>query len=220
MNALALKYECAKKHHVLDDMYTLPRFCALSEELSFSEPLIGHEIWIDEISRYIDIHENDTLVVVLAYAYSHKIEELPDSWNQELVKSEVEKFAAEKLSGYSYRQIFTALDYVRNGCNSLVGEYVKPTESKDESEEVDESEDWDTCIAVGVMYKGAGILTGCTLAEIKHMTIRQLDATIECTLRYRDKEYKSPCQSQLKDYYLALDRLTERLQKEKEKEGI
>ena len=69
LNALGLKVE--KGYRPTNDLFTLPRV-AVVNGITFYEPTIGHEVWIDDASRIVDYDDVSTRTAIVAYALSFK----------------------------------------------------------------------------------------------------------------------------------------------------
>lgn len=116
LNAVALKFEAAKKKHCTTDIYMLPRIAQISDSVYFRQPTVGHEIWLKKVSEYVDTEDLQTVIALQAYCLSRGHDELPDAYDKDKVNSEIRDFIG-KLSDFTEDQIFAALDYVRNGCD-------------------------------------------------------------------------------------------------------
>ncbi len=215
LNALALVFEGRKRRNV-QSLYGLPRVAAIDERRWFREPTVGHEIWLSKVRRWIDENDFETLLAVYAFALSRSAADLPDGDSGEAVKKAVEAYADE-MRDFTKEQIFAAVDYVKNGCDSTVGE--EPPERKG-SEDGDggEAEDWTECIALGVLHEGQAILFGVSESEMRKMTRRQLEAVIRRAYDVHGMSRRGEEDEALGDYNRTLDSIRERLEDEKSRE--
>ena len=212
LNALALVFEGRKKRD-LQSLYALPRVAAIDESRWFREPTVGHEIWLSKVRRWIDENDFETLLAVYAFALSRDSKDLPDGDSREAAREAVEAFADE-MKDFTREQIFTAVDYVKNGCDQTVGEE-PPERKKNEDGDGGEAEDWTECIALGVLHEGQAILFGVSEAEMKRMTRRQLEAVIRRAYDVHGMSRRGEDDDALGDYNRTLDEIRERLESEK-----
>ena len=126
------------------------------------------------------------------------------------MQTAVETFARD-CAPYTRDQLYAALRYVRYGADSTAGETSSPSDASDDEQEPD----WQECVAVGVMNEGRAVLWGISEAEMKRMTIHELNAVIN-----RAKAFHGMAENASVDYwqgkfYAALDEIVERIRKER-----
>ena len=207
LNALGLKVE--KGYRPTNDLFTLPRV-AVVNGITFYEPTIGHEVWIDDASRIVDYDDASTRTAIVAYALSFKdAEQLPKAELKTLMP-ELYKFR-RRVSKLTSRQLMQAIDYVREGSCAEDGEhpYYKPRDKADE----DYSQ---MSIALGVLLDGAATGIGLTLDDAKRMTRSQIQMMIEEKMEYDGKtnpDYRK--KSRMAEYYATLEEIKSKYLKEK-----
>lgn len=208
LNALACKYERQKSKFAFADAYSLPRIATIADGVWFRQPTIGHEIWLDKVSRFADIKDYDTVLALNAYALSRDSSELPDGDDIASVKKALEEYTSS-MSCYMKDQIFAALDYVKNGLH-------EDDELPERKKKDDGSEDILECIAIGVMHEAQAVMWGMTAAELKRLTRSQVEALVHKAYELHGWQMKGDEQSALGDYYVTLDCIRERLAAKKE----
>lgn len=209
LNALGLKVE--KDYRPTNDIYTLPRV-AVVNGITFFEPTIGHEIWIDEAARILDYDDLSTQNAILAFALSVKDpDNLPDPSDPNEVVDALKRFRA-KVSKLTPRQLVQALTYVKDGDCPEDGEdpYFKPMNDADR----DYSQ---MSIGLGVLLDGAVKGIGLTLDDAKHMTRSQIQMMIQDRLDYDDKiDHKARRNRRMAEYYKTLEHIKQQHMTEKE----
>ena len=164
LNVLALDFERAKSKRAFTSAWYLPRVAAVSENVWFRQPTIGHDIWLKQVCDWADGDDIDTSLIIYAYALSRNYDELPPAYDKKAVSDAVNAFIPT-MKQYTREQVTCALDYVQNGLTQDVNEYAAPSRADDD----DDSEDWGLCISLGVMNGAKAILWGISEAEMKSM---------------------------------------------------
>jgi hypothetical protein len=214
LNAVGLRLEAARGKNALDCTYLLPRVAAISPTLSFRQPTIGHEIWIDEVQRLIEPGDYQTLLAVHAFALSRPQSELPDPDSPESVDTAVRGFAAS-CSDITRDQIFAAIRYVEHGADPTAGEH-PASPPRDDGEDEDEGKyDIEECVALGVLNEGRAVLWGITEADMKNMTTAQLHAVIDRAYAFHKMQRGNEVDFWSGRFYATLDEIASRLMKEK-----
>lgn len=210
LNALALKLEGARKRCAADSTEYLPRVAAISETVSFRQPTIGHEIWMDKVERFIEKGDFQSLLAVKAFALSRPLKDLPDPDVKSTLAEAVQTFC-DSLQEFTRDQILAAIEYVIFGSSPLVGEYA--TTKARPLEECDgfEGEDWKHSLAAGVLHEGQVALWGASVAELEQMTRRQLEDMILRAQYYRDFDGEARIRDAQGRYYDTLFEIRERL---------
>jgi len=219
LNALAIKMQAAKKKHPATSLDYLPRVAAISPNLSFRQPTVGHEIWLGKVDR-IATPTYQTALAVKAFALSRPASELPDPDDPESVRVAVETFAAT-CADFTRDQIYAALDYVIYGSSSLVGEYPEPppTDGDERVPDGTEDEDWRECVAVGVLHEGHVALFGMSRADMERMTRRQLEDEIMRAYIFHHFDVSGTAKERTNEYYATREAIRERLKGEAAKNG-
>jgi len=220
LNALGLKLEASRKKYStsLNSLDYLPRVAAISPTISFRQPTIGHEIWIERVSRLAEkTYETD--LAVKAFALSRQASELPDPDDPISVTKAIEDFS-KKFAEYTRDQIYAALEYVVFGSSQLVGEFAARRETDEERiPDGCEDEDWSLCISLGVLNEGRACLWGINQKELENMTRRQLDDLIRRASEFHNIVMEPESERRCEDFYTTLDVIEERLKKEKKENG-
>ena len=86
LNALALKLEGARKKCAADSTEYLPRAAAISESVTFRQPTIGHEIWMEKVERFVEKGDCQSLLAVRAFALSRSLKSFPIRMRKRLCK--------------------------------------------------------------------------------------------------------------------------------------
>lgn len=212
LNAAGLKLEAARGKNVGDCTYLLPRVAAISETISFRQPTIGHEIWLDKVAQVADTDDYQTLLSLNAFALSRPVDDLPDPYDRAAVKDAAGAFL-ETLRDYTRDQIYAAINYCRYGADVTAGEKTATT-ATDGDLPADESPDWDECVAVGVLNEGRAVLWGMSAAEMKRMTASELSAVISRARLYHQMPESSSVDFWTGRFYATLDEIESRLTKE------
>lgn len=214
LNAVGLKLEAASAKSVKDSTYLLPRVAALSDAISFRQPTIGHEIWLEKVFRFVRDGDYYTVLALNAFALSRPADELPDPDAPAAVQDAAAS-ALEILKPFTRDQIYAAIKYVKYGCDHTIDERYATPKDNDAPPDDDDSPDWSECIALGVLNEGRAMLWGMSEADMKRMTTHELNDVIE-----RAKIYHKMSRSDGEDkwqgrYYATVDEITERLEAER-----
>lgn len=100
LNALALKFERAKSKEAFKSLYTLPRVAAIDNNMYFRQPAIGHEIFLDTLSKWIDMDDYGTVLAANAFALSRSVDELPDP-NDRVTTTKLINSFVKKMGKYT-----------------------------------------------------------------------------------------------------------------------
>lgn len=212
LNAMGLKLEATRKLRPIDSTYYLPRVAAISDEVSFRQPTIGHEVWLDRISRVFVPEDYETVVAIKAFALSRPSSALPDPDDPKSVKKAIAAFSAE-MKDFTRSQIIAALDYCIYGADPSRGEYAP---AKDREPDGSELEDWKCCISVGVLHEARLALFGATQAEIEAMPRQQVEDLIRRSFFYHRINADASTVEEERNFYNTFDEIRSRLLKEKE----
>lgn len=209
LNELALAFERKKSRLAFTSTYMLPRTAHIGESTWFRQPTLGHEIWLHKVASYINMDSVDSALAIYAFAFSRDYKDLPEPYDQKLVKEEVGKWI-ETMKDFNREQILAAVEYVQTGIESSVGEYPEVASSDEETD------DWNTCVAVGVLNEGAAVLTGVTRSELMGMTRREAEGILSKAYLLMTPPIGLDANAELADYNRTHDKIRERLLKEKE----
>lgn len=194
----------AQKNSDLAELSQLPRACVLNG-IGFSEPTIGADIWLHEVSRVMDMDDFQTFAVVKAVQLSRKWSELPNPLDVESVQKACEEMK-ERLRGTTFRQLFAVLEYIQNG-NSAEAFEAGPKNGDDEDEDGDSAcprDDVD--YFVGVVSEGLILEIG-SISDIKGMTTSQLQTLIAYKNAMKYGPNKAREARYLGDYYQVLEEI-------------
>lgn len=220
LNAIGLRWQAAKGKAPNNSLDYLPRVAAISENVSFRQPTVGHEIWLDRVERLV-AEDFETLLAVKAFALSRPPDQLPDADDPKSVAAAVEAFAAT-CGAFTHEQILAALDYVCRGASPVEGVYPPRARRADEDAEAEpepdgsEDQDWKECIALGVLHEGRAVLWGINQREMESMTRRQLEELVRRAYFFHKLETRDPAEYWREGYYRKLDEIAERLEKERQ----
>ena len=215
LNAVGLNYERMKGTVLDNNPYKLPRYAALSKDIGFRQPTIGHEIWIDMVSKFIDTDDYQSMLALYAFALSRDWQKLPDPYCIADIEVKIREFT-ETLKDFTTEQIFNAVMYAKDGCDQSVGEFPARKIDDDDSKDDDEY-DFDECVAVGVMHEGHALLWGITEAEMKSMTRSRLESIMQQSYYYHQFPIDGRLERELGKYYRTLDQIHQRLLDEQKK---
>ena len=123
LNALAVKVKLSQRPY---GPAVLPRACFLGK-MVFREPTIAHELWLEQVGRFIDIRDARNFYLVHGFALSHlDPKDLPDAFKPEKLIKTVFRFAAKRLVGFTHDQLADAIDYCLYGADWTAGENPVP----------------------------------------------------------------------------------------------
>ena len=209
LNALALKLEGAKKKCAADSTEYLPRVAAISDSVTFRQPTIGHEIWIDKVERFVENGDYQSLLAVRAFALSRSLDKLPDPDEKKTLQKVIQDYA-DTLKDFTQDQVMAAIEYVVVGCSPTAQEYAARRKSVEKCDGFD-GEDWAHCVAAGVLREGQVALWGASAAELETMTRKQLEDLILRAQYYRDFDRSEAVKRAQGRYYDTLFEIKERL---------
>ena len=223
LNAFGLKLEAEAKKRPLDSTDYLPRVAVIPPSLSLRQPAIGHEIWLAKIRRLVADDDPESILAVNVFALSRAPGELPDADDIASVKKAVEAFCRD-CRDFTRDQLWAAVDYALLGASPIAGESPASPPPADDpfaeaaalAEVTAKAEDWNECVAAGVLAYGQIVLFGASVAELSRMTRRQVRDMILRAYTFhglKEPDYLTIAQG---DYYATLHSIRERLTKEKE----
>jgi len=217
LNALGLKVEALKKKRPHDSLEFLPRVAAISSSVSFRQPTIGHDIWLDKVER-ICSHDFQTSLAVKAFALSRPASLLPDPDDPKSIQTAVMEYC-ESMKDFTRDQIYAAIEYVVYGADERIGELAAHAQ-KDEDEDDDgidgwDEQDWKHCVSVGVLREGQAVLFGVTRAEIEDMPRTMLEDLIHRAYYVNRIPMDFDASEAEGNFYVTLDEIKVRLEREK-----
>ena len=213
LNAIGLRLEAAQGRDVADCTYLLPRVAAVSKTLFFRQPTVGHEIWLDQVSRFIKPGDYQSALAINAYALSRPQGDLPDPDDPETFGKAVREFAAT-CRDLTRDQIYAAIRYVKYGSDPTANEH--PASPKTNEGDDPDNYDMGECIALGVLNEGRAVLWGITEADLRNMTTAELHAVIDRAYDFHQMKKGDSEDFWQGRFYATLDEIAARLTKEKD----
>jgi len=126
---------------------------------------MGHEIWIDEVARVLDMADPMTSLAATAFACSKQdSDDLPNPYSKLNVVLALTKFKLA-ISKFTIQQIAAATRYVCDGNDAELYEDAIETSST-----TDDAPSEDVSIPVGFIHDGMSVGLGISLADAKKMT--------------------------------------------------
>lgn len=181
--------------------FALPR-CAFIGDLCFREPALGHEMWLDEVSRRFDLADGVTSFVLRAYALSRDVDELPRWHLTVAVRAALWTFA-RAIRRLTSRQVLNCLDWVTYGNDDGRGEMpVDPPGGED----LPDGRQCQFSAAAGVIREGQSIGLGISVDDARRMTRSELQEIIQRAYKVRgidvDRGIRERC---IGEYYATLE---------------
>lgn len=149
--------------------YALPRVAFLAG-LTFREPTIEHEMWLDRVRGTVDFSDAQSLIIIHAFALTREAKKLPPINARFRLKLCVDWFMLSKLRKVTFRQLVSALEYVRYGCDEIACEYPADAAGKSAAKEKREL----ASVAVGVMRDAIALGVGLSLNDIRTMSVAEV----------------------------------------------
>lgn len=198
LNALGVK---AERHPDASSFHSLPR-CAFLGDLVFTEPTIGHQLWLDNATRVYAEDDDTTMFLLRAYALSTPQESLPEWTDQKAVSKAVKSFAREALSNFTLRQVIDCLNYCTTGSDASDLEF--PPDSEPDGGFPDEP----YSSAAGVLHEAQALKLGLSTADASRMTQSELQSVIQRRYELDGIEVdKSIKRRAIGDYYATLEEI-------------
>lgn len=201
LNALALKVKLAKDPI---SAVSLPRACFIGDVV-LREPTLGHEMWVERVSAYIDLAANRNFQIVYAYALSRDWKDLPDPARAKRVVAKVFSFAKRRLLCLTAGQLGDAVDYVIFGADWKAGE-IAPARENGASRRGAPS-------ALGVWVGAVAKRIPLSLDDAKRLTASQiLEITVRAEVADRRYDFDDERRAALNDYVRAREEVRSRCQ--------
>ena len=86
------------------------------------EPTIAHEMWLEQVQRYITIDSDRTFDLLYGYALAHPAEKLPDIFDPKRLIRKTFTWCARHLAHLTREQLSAAVDYCLFGADWTAGE--------------------------------------------------------------------------------------------------
>ena len=123
LNALAVRVGLSQKPV---SAVNLQRAVFMPCGIVLREPTISHEMWLEEVGRFMDFHETRVFEAVHFFALSRQWDDLPSTDDPEGIVRKVFAFARRKMLPYTHEQLTAALDYALFGADWTAGEIPPP----------------------------------------------------------------------------------------------
>lgn len=171
LNALGLKME--RPCRPVEDVFLLPRLAILTDDVVIHQPTLGHEIWLDEVARIMDMDDVVTNLSVHAMCLaSRDADDLPDPHSRVAVVAALHVFR-HKVRKLTADQIVAACRWATEGADAESGEYAET------KREVTDIVDGAWSAATGVLMCGSTVRTGLTIAEARKLTRSQYQFVVD-----------------------------------------
>ena len=120
LNAIGLKLE--RNPYAAESLFYLPRIAYLGDVV-LRQPTMGHEIWLDDVARTVDMADPMTNLAITAYACSvANPDDLPPADSRLKITSAMVAFRW-KVRKFTVAQILAATKYVCEGNDDTAQEY-------------------------------------------------------------------------------------------------
>lgn len=207
LNALAVRAKLAGRPF---SHAHLRRTVYLTQTIELREPTIAHDLWIERVSRFMDMDDNLIFRFVHAFALSREAKKLPDTRRAQLVVHEIFRFARKFEREVTRETLADAVDYVLFGADWKIGEYAPKRESKAEDGE------HGTSAAVGVMLGAISRRLPLSLDDMKRMTASEvIEATTAAIAADGHLDPDAERNAALGDYFITRNEIIERLRRSK-----
>ena len=178
LNALAVKVSLSRNaasNAHLPRAAFLPRLGWWRGEIVLREPTVAHDLWLEQVSTYVDVYDERNFYFVHAYALSRPAENLPDAFRARRVIRKVFTYAAKRLALYTSDQLSAAVDYVLFGADWKTGEHGPEPSTKHQAPSTNNQA---PSTVLGLIAESRAIRLPITLAEARQMTASELAETI------------------------------------------
>ena len=202
LNAFGLKVE---RNNDSSEFFVMPRVAFLGD-ITFYEPTIGSEIWLNKVGKLFDLDDADTFLQLRAYSLSQTQDQLVSPDDKQKVKDAIAEFAT-KLSGITLGQLQNVLSYVLFGNDQTKKEERAKAVVEKESQS-DQPEDENYCYEIGLLRQGMMYKLG-DAASISKMTTSEIEMLIayELAMQFGAERDKSQHEKNLVEYYGVLDEI-------------
>lgn len=181
LNALSVKARLSRTaaHSVhLPRLAFLPRDSWWRAPIVLREPTIGHELWLEEAARWIDLDRGQNWLFLHGYALSREASSLPDAFRPRKVIAAVFRFAARRLCRFTEAQLAAAVEYALFGADWTACEAApaKADGGKAEDGTVPASEP--ECVTIGLLTTVRALRLPISIEDAKRMTASELEQAI------------------------------------------
>lgn len=197
LNAAGLKVE---RRPDGAEMFALPRVAFLGD-LRIREPAVGHLVYVDEASEFVDMDDPMTSIAFFAFVLSKDVDDLPEI-SRIRMQWMVKGFIRRELKRFTVAQIRTAVEFALYGDNAADGERGASDETDAETEAARAS------VGVGLMREAQTLNLGISVADMKHATMSGLRAVVDRAYELRGVEIgKRQKNAATGEYFKLLDEL-------------
>ena len=141
-------------------------------DLTFREPTIGHDMWIERVSSYISLSADRNFRAVHAYALTRDHSELPDPYKSSLCIRAVFGFAKKNLLAMTSSLLADIIDYVLFGADWTAGELPPP--KPETPTQISNSNSEPSSPALGVFIGATARRIGLSLDDAKRLTASEI----------------------------------------------
>lgn len=194
--------------------YSAPRIAFLGD-LLLREPTVRKRVYMDA-ARQIIADDDRSWLYAMAYFLNTPYEELPGLDDRRKLVGAIGKFAADRLSDFTYRQILCAVDYALNGYSedALEGEYGDVKERRDAVELPQ------ACVSMARMILNKALGYGLDHDGCARLTLPQLDRVVAIAAMNRGVDVMKDENMELTGrFYTVAGRIYARLKKTKEEDN-
>jgi len=118
------------------------------------------------------------------------------------------------VANFTREQIMAALDYVIFGASPTLGEH--PPAKEADGDDAFDGEDWNACIALGVLHEGEVALWGMSRTDLERMTRQQLEEQIRRAYIFHGFSIDDDAKAETANYFATKDEILERLKNGKQ----
>lgn len=195
LNALAVRVGLSQKPV---SAVNLQRAVFMPCGIVLREPTIGHEMWLEEVGRFMDYHETRVFEAVHFFALSRQWDDLPSTDDPKGIVRKVFAFARRKMLPYTHDQLTAALDYALFGADWTAGEIPPPPDPPKDDEPRPAAA---SSPALGVFIRAKAEKIGLTLDEARQLTASQIVAmTTRAMVNRKGYDFDFERASAMKDY--------------------
>ena len=175
LNALAVKVKLTAKPVGAAHL----RRAVFWNGLTFREPTLGHDMWIERVGTFIDLSADRNFRAVNAYALTRDHTDLPDAYKPDPCIKAVFNFAKRHLAEMTSALLADIIDYVLFGADWTAGEMAPPKPRTDSP--ADASDDTPESPALGVYIGATARRIGISIDDAKRLTASEILEIVERT---------------------------------------
>ena len=139
-------------------------------DLTFREPTLGHDLWIERVGSYVDMDADRNFLAVHAYALTREHGALPDALDSRQCISEVFGFAERHLMEMTSSLLADVIDYALFGADWMAREFAPPKPGLD----ANGGADTPASPALGVFVGATARRIGLSLDDAMRLTASEI----------------------------------------------